>query len=54
MVAPSEIKGSVIAGEVTVRASPIVQPKGHTPLLIFRYLTRPSLGYRLLPLIIMY
>jgi hypothetical protein len=31
MVAPSEIKGSVIAGEVAVRASAIAQPKGIPP-----------------------
>lgn len=54
MVAPSEIQGSVIASEVTVRASLIVKPKGHIPLLIFRYLTKPSLCYQLLPLTIMY
>ena len=36
MVAPSKIKDSVIAGEVTVRASAIAQSKGHTPFLIFR------------------
>ena len=42
MVAPSKIKDSVIAGEVTVRASAIAQPKGHNPFLTYRYV---SLSY---------
>jgi hypothetical protein len=45
MVAPSKIKDSVIAGEVTVRASAITQPKGHTPFLIFRYLPLTNLDF---------